>query len=143
MMSEADEKQGTSERQVNEVLLEAQQAIQALQQQALWKPGKDVEHLERRKRYGHVGEDFSLDQYNELIHALASHPKSDVYLYTFPPSQERYYVTAGEIKKERWIVMVGKTGVIETAFPPTDFETYTRERDWVSLGKLPEVLSHE
>jgi len=72
---------------------EALAALRSLQRQIRWKPGKDLQHLEKRKALGHLPEDFQMEDYNELIVSLLRKSTNTVYLYRF--GQERYYAVRG------------------------------------------------
>ena len=39
-----------------------------------------------------------------------------------------------------WLVIFGKGGIMETAFPPEDADDYAERRGFVLLGPVEEVL---
>jgi len=61
-----------------------------------------------------------------------------VYLYKF--GLDRYYVVRGKIKNLEWIVIFSKDGIVETAFPPGDTESYIEKRGFLYIGEIREIL---
>ena len=119
-------------------ILEAASGINAIRKEIRWKPKKDKEHFAKRKARGHLHEDTSLKDYNVLINCLALNNENDVYLYKF--GLDRYYVIRGKIENLEWIVIFNKDGVVETAFPPDDTESYIEKRGFIHIGKIREIL---
>ncbi|MBI1926344.1 hypothetical protein HYR99_19130 [Candidatus Poribacteria bacterium] len=122
----------------NEIRQEIASAIEAIRQQVVWKPGKDQQHLGKRKSMGHLPESEALENYNHLIQSIAQNPRHDVYLYVF--GQARYYGVVGDALNARWLVLVSPEGVMETAFPPDDLQGYLDKRGFEFLGKVGEFL---
>ena len=60
-------------------------AIRLVRAQIRWKPGKDVEHLEKRIDLGHLPPGTTLDVYEAIIAAIVQDPLSKVYLYSLGP----------------------------------------------------------
>ncbi len=73
----------------NDIKQELLSAIRAIRQRVIWKPGKDVQHLDNRKSMEHIPQNYTLNDYNQLIQSIVSEPTNEVYLYTF--GQDRYY----------------------------------------------------
>lgn len=116
---------------------EAAMALKVLEQHVLWKPGKAVGHLEKRKRMGHLAANVSLEEYNGLIQALLRERSNQVYLYRF--DSERYYAIRGRERDVEWLIIVTRAGIIETAFPPDAIEEYLYRRGFVAIGTIREV----
>lgn len=100
----------------------------------IWKPGKDKIHLETRKAYGHISEEWELEDYNRLIMQIINDPESEFFFYpSFLPN--KFFVLGdGE-----WIVMFGIDGTMETSFPPSDYNEYIDSK-FIYLGTVKEVL---
>jgi hypothetical protein len=122
----------------SEYLLEASSALSALRTELRWKPGKDIQHLEKRKAMGHLPKHSSLEDYNALINELIEDNSNVVYLYEF--RTKRYYAVRGSIQGVDWVVIFGKDGIIETTFPPKEIDGYIQRRGFRLLGKIEEVL---
>ena len=118
---------------------EAATTLRALRQQVRWKPRKDSTHLEKRKALGHLSLETTGADYNSLIRTLIEEEHHHVYLYSF--DSERYYAVRGNLRGKEWLVIATKTGVIETAFPPSAVEDYLTKRGFVRLGTIQEVLT--
>lgn len=121
-----------------EWLVEASSALSALEKRIRWKPGKGEKHLEKRRAMGHLPQSFSLEDYNALISKLIADEANMVYLYTF--GTERYYAVRGKLRQVDWIVIFGKDGIMETAFPPQDIDGYIERRGFRPLGELGVVV---
>lgn len=105
-----------------------------------WKEGKDLQHLNKRKRRGHIPLDWGLEDYNQLIVDLAKELENDTYLYFKDTFEQRYLV----IGDKCWIAVVGEDGLMETAFPPNHYTDYLSEDEgYIFLGTIKEVLSCE
>lgn len=122
----------------NQWLLEASSALSALREKIRWKPGKGEKHLEKRKAMGHLSQSFALEDYNDLISKLIMNEANMVYLYEF--GMKRYFAVRGKVQGVDWIVIFGKDGIMETAFPPEDIDGYIEDRTFKPLGKLEEVM---
>jgi hypothetical protein len=121
-----------------ELRLLAAAAIQMVRHHVRWKPGKDVQHLEKRIRRGHLPPGAGLDQYNKLIQEILTDPESNVYHYPF--GQADYFSTTNEIEGRPWLVLISAKGFMETAFPPDDMQDYIVQSKYVFLGKLKELI---
>lgn len=80
----------------NGYVLEASSALSALRKKLRWKPGKDIQHLEKRKAMGHLPKHSSLEDYNALINELIGEDSNIVYLYEF--GTKRYYAVRGSVR---------------------------------------------
>jgi hypothetical protein len=122
-----------------ELRLLAAAAIQMVCHHVRWKPGKDVQHLEKRIRRGHLPPGTELDQYNQLIQKILTDPESNVYHYPF--GQADYFSITTEIEERAWLVLISAKGFMETAFPPDDMQDYLVQSKYVFLGKVKELIS--
>lgn len=121
-----------------EYLSEAGFALEALRRRVRWKPGKGLQHLEKRRVMGHLPEHTSLEEYNALIGELIGNDDNVIYLYEYGIA--RYYAVSGDLQGVQWIAIFSKDGVMETAFPPRDIDGYIEKRGFNRLGKIGEVL---
>lgn len=87
---------------------------------------------------GHLSPEASLADYNSLIRKLIEDGSNLVYLYIF--ATKHYYAVRGKVKDADWLVIFGKDGVMETAFPPWDIDNYIESRGFRLLGKVKEVI---
>jgi hypothetical protein len=114
-------------------------AILALRTHIYWKPGKDVQNLQTRIRYGHLPSTTTLVAYEALIKRILHDELADIYVYKW--QQAHYPTVVGMQNRRRWLVMCGINGVIETAFPPTDPEEYLADPRFHYLGKSWEIIT--
>jgi len=115
-----------------------QAAIRAIRSQILWKPGKDIQHVRTRIHYGHLPPSATVAMYEAMIVTLLNDNQADVYSYTW--EQEIYPTIVSTYENQRWLVMVGIDGVMETAFPPTEPDEYLADSRFQLLGKLQEIM---
>lgn len=113
-------------------------AILALRTQVRWKPGKDVDHLTKRKRRGHLPPDADMDDYNDITVAVLSDGESKIYRYDV--TGETYGVVWGTCEGQEWLIIFGLDGVMETAFPSKAPQRYIARRAMVFLGKMEDIL---
>ncbi len=105
-----------------------------------WKPGSDQHHLKRRKRKGHLPDDYTLDNYNNLIRKLCTSDEHEVYVYHLLGFDQDYYVFGDGVY---WIAIIGENGLMETAFPPDSYSGYLApEGGYRLLGTIKEVLQY-
>ena len=50
-----------------------------------------------------------------------------------------YPTVVSDIDGSSWLVMLGLDGVMETAFPPEDADTYLANPQFLQLGTLEEI----
>lgn len=122
----------------DDIRWEVVSAIQFIRQRVAWKPGKDLQHLNKRKSMGHIPQSYTLEDYNQLIQSIVLEPNNKVYLYIF--GQVRYYGIAGNALSAEWLVLVSSQGIMETAFPPDDMQGYIDKRGFEVLGRVGEFL---
>jgi len=113
-------------------------ALKALRGKVKWKPGKDISHLEKRRRMGHLAPHVTLTEYEKIILKLVNNGENVVYLYEI--REEHYYAVRGEIHDQLWLVVFGAKGLMETAFPPVNMDDYLERRGFVLLGRIEEVM---
>jgi len=127
-----------NENRIQELRLLAAAAIRMVRHHVRWKPGKDVQHLEKRIGRDHLAPGTSLDQYNQLIQKILSEPESNVYHYPF--GQADYFSITNETGEKPWLVLISAKGIMETAFPPDDLRNYIMQSKYIFLGKLKDLL---
>lgn len=113
------------------------QAIGIVQEQIIWKQGKAESHLVKRIRLGHLPNDTTLEQYNATIASVVNNPDVNVYLYVY--GETIYPTMVTNLEGKIWLVMIGLDGVLETAFPPDDPESYLANSAFVYLGSAKEL----
>jgi hypothetical protein len=113
-------------------------ALKGLREKVQWKPGKDILHLEKRRRMGHLASHATLAEYEGIVSEVANNGQNVVYLYKI--KEVYYYAIRGEAHGRLWLVIFGPKGLMETAFPPVDMDDYLDRRGFVLLGRIDEVL---
>jgi hypothetical protein len=108
------------------------EAVQRAQAKIYWKPSKDIQHLTKRIRLGHLPAGATLAEYETVITAVLNDSEAKVYLFLYENIPYPTLVTTVENKD--WLVMIGMDGVIETAFPPNNTETYLADPAFVYVG---------
>ena len=114
-------------------------AIRQMRGEIRWKPGKDVEHLQTRKNYGHLPTEADLGDYESIVSVILHEPAADVYVFVW--QDDAYPTVVAEHDGERWLVMFSLSGIMETAFPPTDPDTYLADPRFRYLDTMQELLS--
>ena len=61
-----------------------------------------------------------------------------MYLYDFMGIY--YYAVRGFVGGNEWLVIFGRDGLMETAFPPQDMDEYLEHRGFVFLGRIEEIM---
>lgn len=117
----------------------ALRAIQLARQQIRWKPGKDVQHLAKRVRLGHLPPGSTVIDYERVIQAVITDPHATVYVYTFEDTV--YPAIVADVAGTLWLVMLDLQDRMETAFPPTDSARYLANPQFTRLGPLKELES--
>lgn len=105
----------------------------------IWKPGKDVQHLNRRIEYGHLPPQTNLQSYEAIISDVLH--QSSAYVYAYVWRQSIYPTVSAPYKNRVWLIMVNLDGIMETAFPPTDAAAYSADSRFHYLGTVEEVLT--
>jgi hypothetical protein len=114
--------------------------VKLVRQHLRWKPGKAETHLQTRKRYGHLAAETTLDDYHQIISTLVKATSAELYLYVWQ-DKTLYPTIVSEYNQTIWLVMVSLSGVLETAFPPTDPQAYLADKRFHYQGNLPEFLT--
>jgi hypothetical protein len=114
-------------------------ALRQIQTRPQWKPGRDLPHLQKRKRKGHLPTEASIDTYDQLIQSVVNASESLVYRY--PVGGRNYYAVRGEAKEREWLVIFDALGVLETAFPPTTIDEYLNRQGFAYVGTVGALLS--
>jgi hypothetical protein len=58
-------------------------AIYAVRKVIHWKPGKDIEHLETRRKHGHLAPDATLADYQAIISAVLHSESAELYVFAW------------------------------------------------------------
>lgn len=104
-----------------------------------WKPRKDHQHLVKRIKRGHLPSGTTLTQYEAIIRDVVSNSAAEVYVFRF--GQTDYPTVVAPIAGRLWLVMFSLEGILETAFPPDDPQSYFQDPRYIQVGKMQEVLS--
>jgi hypothetical protein len=111
-------------------------ALKVISNKVCWKPGKDIAHLKKRRRMKHLS--GILADYEQVIYDIVKNAQNTVYLYDFMETQ--YYAVRGFAANNEWLVIFGRGGLMETAFPPQNIDEYIERRSFIFLGRIKEVL---
>ncbi len=111
-------------------------ALRAICNKLHWKPGKDIVHLKKRRRMKNLS--GSLTDYEQVIYNIVRNVQNIVYLYDFMGTH--YYAVRGFAANNEWIVIFGRGGLMETAFPPQNIDEYLERRGFIFLGRVEEIL---
>lgn len=114
-------------------------ALKSMRQNISWKPGKDIVHLEKRKRMEHIPHSASLRDYEKLISEVVDDGNNILYLYEY--RNVNFYAVRGFIQNKEWLIIFGPGGLMETAFPPEDMDDYLNKRGFIFIGPVKEVLT--
>jgi hypothetical protein len=112
-------------------------AIRRLRERVRWRPGKNIQHLAKRIELGHLPVGTTLAEYEATIIRVISTSTAEVFVYRWGDTV--YPTVVAEVEGVRWLVMVGLDGVMETAFPPEDPETYLSNLRFQRLGTQEEL----
>jgi hypothetical protein len=113
-------------------------AIRFIRSRIQWKPGKDIQHVQTRIRYGHLPATATVAAYEAVIRRILNDESADVYLYVW--EAKAYPTIVSTYQNRLWLVMFDMNGVMETAFPPTDPDEYLADPRFQFLGKLEELI---
>ncbi len=80
----------------------------------------------------------NLANYEQIIYDILRNVKNIVYLYDFMGTH--YYAVRGFTARNEWLVIFGRDGLMETAFPPENIDEYLEHRGFVFLGRIEEIL---
>lgn len=108
-----------------------------------WKPGKGEGHLNKRKIMGHIPQDYTLDDYNNLIKSIVNDNENEIYLY-YKITYDQKYFAFGDYKRN-WEVIIGENGIMETAYEiiDMDYEQHFQKQGYYFLGMLKEVVNFD
>jgi hypothetical protein len=113
------------------------EAIRRLREGVHWRPGKDVQHLAKRIELGHLPVETTVTAYEALILCVVRTPTAMV--FTYRRGETLYPTVVAEVEGVRWLVMMGLDGLMETAFPPEEPETYLANPRFQQMGTLEEL----
>lgn len=108
------------------------QALVDLRSSIQWRPGKGERHVRTRQRAGHLPDDATLEDYEDVIRRVVSDPSALVYRYDWS-DEACYPVCVAVVDGRTWLVMTGMNGVMETAFV-MDRPNYLDDPRYVELG---------
>ncbi len=114
-------------------------AIRAARTVIRWKPGKDIQHLNTRKSYGHLHKSATIDNYHEIIRIVLSDLAARVYLYHF--GNRIYPTVAATIDDNVWLIMFGLDGIMETAFVVEWPDQYLNRREFEFIDTLGALMT--
>jgi hypothetical protein len=112
-------------------------AICRLREGVRWRPGKNAQHLAKRIELGHLPVGTTLAEYEAIIIRVISTSTAELFVYRW--GETLYPTVVAEIEGVWWLVMVGLDGMMETAFPPENPETYLANLRFQRLGTLEEL----
>ncbi len=112
-------------------------ALRRLQGQVRWKPGKAAQHLQKRIALGHLPAGTTEAGYEALILRVIRAPTAEILVYHW--GESLYPTVVSNLDGSRWLVMMGLNGIMETAFPPADPDTYLANSQFRRLGTLEEL----
>jgi hypothetical protein len=118
--------------------LEIIQAIEQVREGILWKPGKGMAHLLKRINLGHLDPSTTIEEYNIIISSIVRDADAKVYVYTY--GKTFYPTVTSSIDNTIWLVMMGVDGVLETAFPPKEPESYLANSMFIYVGLVKDLL---
>ena len=78
----------------------------------VWKENKLEIHLNKRKRLGHIPDNWTAEDYNLKIIDILEDVNLEFYKYYMDGFDQVYYVFG----LPNWVVIVGENGIMETAF---------------------------
>jgi hypothetical protein len=127
-----------SERNVEDFQAQVASAIRQVQVSVRWKPGKGQRHLAKRIRQGHLPPATTLAEYEAIILAIVSHPDAFVFVYRYGSTD--YPTLVAPYKGRIWLAMFSLDGIIETALPPDEPDTYfSAEPRYIPVGLVKEM----
>lgn len=113
------------------------EAIRRLRERVRWRTGRDVLHLSKRIELEHLPVGATLAEYEALIIRVVNIPTAEVFVYR--RGNVLYPTVVTTMEGVQWLVMMGLDGIMETAFPPEDPETYLADRRFARLGTLEDL----
>ena len=115
------------------------EAIQRIRFKILWRPGKDIRHLSKRILFGHLASETTLAEYEVIISTIVYDNQAELYLFRYG---DTFYPTIVSTVQDRiWLVMIGLDGIMQTAFPPSEPDTYLSDPAYLYVSVLEELLS--
>ena len=118
--------------------IELIEALRSIRKDIQWKPDKDIVHLKKRQRMGHISLSATIQDYEKIITDIVQNDSNILYVYEFKAS--KFYAVRGFVQESEWLVIYGSKGVMETAFPPEDIDEYLNRRGFIFIGQIKEVL---
>ena len=113
------------------------EAVQLLQTQIRWKPNSAERHLKKRKRQGHLPQEATLEDYENIILAVLHDNSSQIYLFWY--QGVAYIAIVTSIQGMTWLVMFGFDGLMESAYV-INLPNYLDQPGFEKIGPLREVM---
>ena len=108
------------------------EAIRRTRTEIRWKSGKDVKHLAKRIRLGHLPAEATLTEYEAIITTILNDDRARLYVFFYDDTS--YPTVVATFGNREWLVIIDLNGVMETAFPPDDPTNYLADSAFVYVG---------
>ncbi|MGY6529566.1 MAG: hypothetical protein ACXITR_06520 [Cyanobacterium sp.] len=123
--------------QENNTITDVLLIIEKLKSQLIWKPQKAEIHLKKRIARKHVHSTCTIDEYESIILSIINKPEAQLYVYQdnnwiYPTIVSRY-------KNRLWLAMCNMEGIMETAFPPDNPDSYFGKLSFKYLGIVKDL----
>lgn len=113
------------------------EAIRILLRGPQWRPGKQEQHLAKRKARRHLPEGATTSDYDQVIVTVLN--AADSLVSHYPHGRKDYYAVSGKAHGALWLIIFGWDGIMETAFPPDDLADYLRIHAFGLLGRRKDI----
>ncbi len=113
-------------------------AIQSTKLQVRWRPGSAARHLLKRKLRGHLPNEATLGDYEQIIRTVLEAAQAKVYVYRH--HDVPYVVVTTIVQSRHWLVMLALDGVMESAYVVENPGSYLSKPVFEMVGWLNEVL---
>ena len=114
------------------------EAIRRVRLRIRWRRGKDVQHLVKRIRIGHLAPGTTIAQYESIITSIINDNRAKVYVFQY--NDTIYPTLVSIIQEQVWLVIIALDGTMETAFPPSDPDTYLSDPAYLYVAVLGELM---
>lgn len=114
------------------------EAIRRIRLKVQWRSGKDIQHLTKRIRLGHLASGTTIAQYESIITSIINDNRAKVYVFQY--SDTIYPTLVSVIQDQVWLVIIALDGTMETAFPPSDPDTYLSDPAYRYVAVLGELM---
>jgi hypothetical protein len=114
-------------------------AIKRVQAEIRWKPGSAGRHLFKRRFYGHLPLEATLEDYHALIRKVVTSDDASVFLHWY--KEDAYPAVATTVGGRVWLVMFSLEGILESAYVVIDPDSYLTSPKFDFVGPLNEVIT--